>query len=64
MKNSIQVCVAICLAFLLMPIAALAQQALGGGSKIVSPEIHDNNTDNIVVTNILFNMCKNFLSIC
>lgn len=44
MKNSIQTFVAICMALMLLPIEALAQQALGGGSKIVSPEIHENNT--------------------
>ena len=44
MKNSIQTFVAICMALLLLPIEVLAQQALGGGSKIISPEIHENNT--------------------
>ena len=44
MKNAIQTFVAICMALMLLPIEALAQQALGGGSKIVSPEIHENNT--------------------
>ena len=44
MKNSIQTFVAICMALLLLPIEALAQQALGGGSKIISPEIHENQT--------------------
>ena len=29
---------------LLMPVAALAQQALWGGSKLISPEIHENKT--------------------
>ena len=43
MKNLIQTFVAICMAFMLLPIEALAQQALGGGSKIVSPEIHENH---------------------
>ena len=41
MKNSIQTFVAICMALMLLPIEALAQQALGGGSKIVSPVIHE-----------------------
>ena len=31
MKNSIQTFVAICMALMLLPIEALAQQALGGG---------------------------------
>ena len=44
MRNSIQVCVAICLAFLLMPVEALAQQALWGKAPLVSPEIHENQT--------------------
>ena len=44
MKNSVKTFVAICTALMLLPIEALAQQALGGGSKIVSPEIHENNT--------------------
>ena len=44
MKNLIQTFVAICMAFMLLPIEALAQQALGRGSKIVSPEIHENHT--------------------
>ena len=44
MKNTIKSIVAICMMACVMPIAALAQQALGGGSKIVSPEIHENNT--------------------
>ncbi|MBQ4055910.1 MAG: esterase [Bacteroidaceae bacterium] len=44
MKNSIKSLVAICMMAWLMPVAALAQQALWGGSKIVSPEIHDDNT--------------------
>ena len=44
MKNSIKSIVAICMMVLLMPVAALAQQALWGGSKLVSPEIHENKT--------------------
>ena len=44
MKNAIQTFVAICMALMLFPIPAWAQQALGEGSKIVSPEIHDNHT--------------------
>ena len=44
MKNTIRFCLAICVMAWLMPLSALAQQALGGGSKIVSPEIHENNT--------------------
>ena len=44
MRNSIQVCIAICLAFLLMPVGALAQQALWGKAPVVSPEIHENQT--------------------
>ena len=42
MKNSIKSIVAICMMVLLMPVAALAQQALWGGSKLISPEIHEN----------------------
>lgn len=44
MKNSIKSIVAICMMVLLMPVAALAQQALWGGPKLVSPEIHENKT--------------------
>ena len=44
MKNSIQTFVAICMAWMLLPVEALAQQALGVGSKIISPEIHENHT--------------------
>lgn len=44
MKSSIKSIVAICLMVLLMPLAALAQQALWGGSKLLSPEIHENKT--------------------
>ena len=44
MKNAIQTFVAICMALMLFPIQAWAQQALGEGPKIVSPEIHDNHT--------------------
>ena len=44
MKNTIKSIVAICMMACVMPMAALAQQALGGGLKIVSPEIHENNT--------------------
>ena len=44
MKNTIRFCLAICVMAWLMPLSVLAQQALGGGSKIVSPEIHENNT--------------------
>ena len=44
MRNSIQVCIAICLAFLLMPVEAFAQQALWGKAPVVSPEIHENQT--------------------
>ena len=44
MKNSIKSIVAICMMVLLMPVAALAQQALWGGPKLLSPEIHENKT--------------------
>ena len=44
MKNTIQSIVAICVMALLMPIAALAQQALWGNAPVVSPEIHENKT--------------------
>ena len=44
MKNTIQSIVAICVMALLMPVAALAQQALWGNAPVVSPEIHENNT--------------------
>ena len=44
MKNAIQTFVAICMALMLFPIPVWAQQALGEGSKIVSPEIHENQT--------------------
>lgn len=44
MKNLIKSIVAICMMVLLMPVAALAQQALWGGSKLISPEIHENKT--------------------
>lgn len=44
MKNAIQTFVAICMALMLFPIQAWAQQALGEGPKIVSPDIHDNHT--------------------
>ena len=44
MKNAIQTFVALCMALMLFPIQAWAQQALGEGPKIVSPEIHDNHT--------------------
>lgn len=44
MKNSIKSIVAICMMVLLMPVAALAQQALWGGSKLIAPEIHENKT--------------------
>ena len=44
MKNSIKTFIVVCMALLLMPIEVLAQQALGGGSKIISPEILENNT--------------------
>lgn len=44
MKNAIQTFVTICMALMLFPIQAWAQQALGEGPKIVSPEIHDNHT--------------------
>lgn len=44
MKSSIKSIVAICMMVLLMPLAALAQQALWGGSKLLSPEIHENKT--------------------
>lgn len=44
MKNSIKSIVAICMMVLLMPLAALAQQALWGGPKLISPEIHENKT--------------------
>lgn len=44
MKNAIQTFVAIYMALMLFPIQAWAQQALGEGPKIVSPDIHDNHT--------------------
>ena len=44
MKKTIQSLVAICVMVWLIPVSALAQQALWGSSKIVSPEIHDDNT--------------------
>ena len=44
MKNTIQAIVAICMMAWLMPVAALAQQALWGNAPVVSPEIHENNT--------------------
>ena len=44
MKNAIQTFVTICMALMLFPIQAWAQQALGEESKIVSPEIHENHT--------------------
>ena len=44
MKNAIQTFVALCMALMLFSIQAWAQQALGEGPKIVSPEIHDNHT--------------------
>ena len=44
MKNTIKTFVAICMALMQLPVQGLAQQALGGGSKIVSPETHKNNT--------------------
>ncbi len=44
MKNTIKTFVAICMMVWLMPIAALAQQALWGNIPVVSPEIHENNT--------------------
>ena len=44
MKNTIQSIVAICVMALLMPVAALAQQALWGNAPVVSPEIHENKT--------------------
>ena len=44
MKNAIQTFVAICMALMLFPIQVWAQQALGEGPKIVSPDIHDNHT--------------------
>ena len=44
MKNTIQSIVAICVMALLMPVTALAQQALWGNAPVVSPEIHENKT--------------------
>ena len=44
MKKAIQSIVAICMMAWLMPVAALAQQALWGNAPVVSPEIHENNT--------------------
>lgn len=44
MKNTIKTFVAICMMAWLMPVAALAQQALWGNAPVVSPEIHENNT--------------------
>ena len=44
MKNTIKTFVAICMMAWLMPVVALAQQALWGNAPVVSPEIHENNT--------------------
>lgn len=44
MKNLFKTLVAICMMVCVLPIEALAQQALSRSSKIVSPEIHENNT--------------------
>ena len=44
MKNLLISCAAICLMALLMPVAALAQQALQQKAEIVSPEIHKDKT--------------------
>ena len=44
MKNTIKSIVAICMMAWLIPVAALAQQALWGSAPVVSPEIHENNT--------------------
>lgn len=44
MRNSIKSIVAICVMACLMPVAALAQQALWGNAPVVSPEIHENKT--------------------
>lgn len=45
MKSLIKSIVAICLmVWMLMPMTALAQQALWGGPKLTSPEIHENKT--------------------
>ena len=44
MKNAIKTFVAICMMAWLMPVVALAQQALWGNAPVVSPEIHENNT--------------------
>jgi enterochelin esterase family protein len=44
MKNTIRTLAVICMTFLLMPASVLAQQALWGSSKIVSPEINEDNT--------------------
>jgi len=44
MKKAIQSIVAICVIVIVMPVAALAQQALWGNAPVVSPEIHENKT--------------------
>ena len=44
MKNTIKSIVAICMMAWLIPVAALAQQALWGNAPVVSPEIHENKT--------------------
>ena len=44
MKDTIQAYIVICLMAWLMPLTALAQQALWSKGPVVSPEIHDNNT--------------------
>ena len=44
MKDTIQTYIVICLMAWLMPLTALAQQALWSKGPVVSPEIHDNNT--------------------
>lgn len=44
MKHSIQSFVILCVMTLLMPVTALAQQALWGNAPLVSPEIHENQT--------------------
>ncbi len=44
MKNSIKSIIAACMMVCLLPIEAMAQQALWGNAPLVSPEIHENQT--------------------
>lgn len=44
MKDLIRAIVAVCMMAWLMPVTTWAQQALWGGARVVSPEIHENKT--------------------